>query len=134
MIIRFSFILIIALISCISCKEKDEKTLTLEKMHDEVMYIHDLVMPEMSTIRKLKKNLQKKTKEDNTLIDVTKINQTIEELENGSESMMKWMEEFKKPDYSQYENAKAYYESEMDRIQNVKSLMETSILNANSIL
>lgn len=118
-----------------SCKEKSKTTLLLEGMHDEVMAIHDEVMPEISTIRKLRKKVKSKLKTEG-LDDLTKdmCNTSIKNLDEGEESMMQWMADFKKPDYADVEASKAFYTKEMDNIQRVKELMINSINEASKIV
>lgn len=118
-----------------SCKEKTESTLLLEGMHDEVMAIHDEVMPEISTIRKLKKKINNKLKKEG-LDDLSKdmCITADKNLDVAEESMMQWMADFKKPDYTQVEASKAFYTKEMDNIQRVKDLMINSINEASKII
>lgn len=131
---NFLTFLILSTLLFIGCKEKNENTLLLENMHNEVMQVHDDVMPQMSTTRKLKKELRKSLKEIKDGQKQKEITMTITALEAADESMMVWMEKFKKPDYTQVEIAKAYYNSEMDRINHVKDLFESSMASANGIL
>jgi len=96
-----------------------------ETLYNEVMDVHDEVMPKMDDLYKAKKNLQEKLK-DSTLHDTTRMRmQTlVRDLDQASESMMVWMREFNPlPDSTSEDKARQYLEGEMVRIQKVKKDM-----------
>lgn len=86
-------ILIISLVY--SCKQRNQ----VKDLQNEVMSIHDEVMPEMGTLMKLKKQL----KDTISHLDSTKqtvadsLNLIVEQLEEADEAMMQWMRNYKAP-------------------------------------
>lgn len=101
--------------------------------HDEVMEIHDDVMPKMSEIQRLVRSLKKhlKTEEGQTPLDdatKAKIETVIQQLEAADEGMMAWMNTYKKPKKEMEKAAAlAYLEKEKGQITKVRSEMLASI-------
>lgn len=114
------FLIAVALgIIVVACSKSNET------LYNEVMDVHDEVMPKMDDLYKAKKNLQEKLK-DSTLHDTTRMRmQTlVRDLDQASESMMVWMREFNPlPDSTGEDKARQYLEGEMVRIQKVKKDM-----------
>ena len=78
---------------CMSCKEdkkSDEAFPETSKM-EEVMAIHDEVMPEMSTIGKLVSELKPKADSTETGMKYTK---AMKDLQDSHKAMMDWMRGF----------------------------------------
>ena len=97
-------------------------------LYNEVMAIHDKVMPEMSTIHALKRDLKAiENKESKTLV----INKIIE-LDKADEAMMVWMADFKLPEDKKTEEQ--YLAQEKLNIQNVSEKMFSSISTAKYLL
>ena len=115
----FVFICLISLFS--SCREKS----TLEQ---EVIAIHDEVMPKLGELNKDRRNLQDllKSTEDESV--KTEILSAITALEKADDGMMEWMSDWKVP--SDPELQKAYLDKEMIRIKKVKTDMLESMKNA----
>ena len=112
-------------ITLIACKEKSQ----LEK---DVMAVHDAVMPKMGELDRSKKKLRKilKTTQDST--QQKEIRTAILNLENASEGMLDWMDQYKIPkDQSQKET---YLRSEMIRIKKVSDDMLSSLDKAKEII
>jgi len=106
-----------------------------DKMYIEVMEIHDDVMPEMSTIHRLKKQLK--------AIDTTAVNSPnyttilhhLNALEKADEGMMGWMAEFSNPTLETDEmEAIKYLKKEKIKISEVRDQMRESIASAKGIL
>lgn len=94
-----------------------------QALYDEVMKIHDEVMPKMNDIYKIKQDLKKKLDETKDLSEEKKkeLEQTIAQLDSASEGMMVWMREFNPlPDSLGEEKAREYLEDEMERVKKVK--------------
>ena len=94
-----------------------------QALYDEVMKIHDEVMPKMNDIYKLKEELKKQIAETPGLVEEKKkeIEGTIAELDSASESMMVWMRNFNPlPDSLGEEQAREYLENEMEKVKKVK--------------
>ncbi len=118
------FVLLILLSAC-----KQNKTASpADILHDEVMVIHDKVMPEMKTIHNLKKELEAlKTPETDSLIMAR-----VSELNQSDEAMMAWMDKFSEPDG---EEAKVtYLQEEKKKITEVNDAVFRSIEKARATI
>ncbi len=84
-----AFTLVLALISC---KEKDTNAEPQgPSQMEQVLAVHDELMPKMSTIGEMITKLESNI--DSTNVDSVKVN-AIAELKNANESMMTWMKDF----------------------------------------
>lgn len=117
-----------------SCKEATKEEKELDKMYDEVMLIHDEVMPEMSTINRLSRSLKADVDEITDLSEKDAYLNMIKELQVADDGMMDWMSKFKKPKLDDIEKAKAYYLEQKEAITDVKYKMETSIEKARKMV
>lgn len=134
-----SLCLFVALILITGCsggsKDKKEK-----EMQEEVMAIHDEIMPKMSRLEQLsqkldsvKKSMSKKGKASASKIE--KIEEQKEALSEAHKSMMKWMRNYEKPsDTMAHEDVMEYLEEEKKKIQDVKNKFTTSIQQAEETL
>ena len=121
-------ILLISLAFMTSCDQK--KDAAYDALYDEVMVIHDEVMPEMGTINKAKKALKKmKTDENAKIIDAQ-----IQSLEDADEAMMSWMHQFKKPKNEDPKANIAYLTEQKVKIQEVKDIMLSTIAEAQEMI
>jgi hypothetical protein len=131
----FKIIVFASLALVWSCKEKshdhdhghdhgDEVEVSENQvLYDEVMKIHDEVMPKMQDIHNRKQALQEKL---NKVTDEQKknIELQIAKLDSAQESMMVWMREFNPiPDSAGQEKAREYLEGEMEKVKRVKENM-----------
>ena len=101
-----------------------------QALYDQVMDIHDEIMPRAEDIYQLKKELQEKLAGSPDMVADKKqeLELVIAQLDSADQSMMDWMHQFKPlPDSADQEKARAYLESEMERIKKVKDLMNESI-------
>jgi hypothetical protein len=113
-----------------------------KQIKDEVMSIHDEIMPEMQIVFNLKKQLIHKRDSlqqvdpDEMLSPATnEIDLSIQKLNEANQSMMQWMRNYNPdPDIEQEEKRIAYYKKERDNIREVKSQFEIAIHNAQQIL
>lgn len=110
-----------------SCKIKQNEE-NNDPLYLEVMKIHDDVMPEMSTIHKLKRVL--KNMEDTTII--TPKVRLIKDLDEADEAMMSWMAEFSLPENKK--DYQSYLEKEKEKIIDVSNKMYKSIEKATSFV
>jgi hypothetical protein len=107
-----------------------------QALYDQVMDIHDEIMPRAEDIYQLKKELQEKLTSSPELAEGKKqeLELVIAQLDSADQSMMDWMHLFKPlPDSADQEKARAYLESEMERIKKVKDLMNESIEKAKAV-
>ena len=93
-----------------------------QALYDEVMKIHDEVMPKMDDIYKLKEQLKDKIANTPDMVEEKKqeIEGIISRLDSASEGMMVWMRNFNPlPDSTGEQEARDYLESEMEKIKKV---------------
>jgi hypothetical protein len=104
-----------------------------QQLYNEVMKIHDEVMPETETIYTIKKELKKKITDNPTMDEAEriKIDALVAKLDSADKSMMDWMHEFQPiPDSLGEEKAREYLENEMERIKKVQSNIQNAIREA----
>ncbi len=106
--------------------------------YDEVMAIHDEVMPKTGTIRKLKGELRAKAESlsnfDSLSIEAQKILGAIKELEAANESMMVWMRAFSEPaEETQHDEVLKFYAEELEKVREVREKILTSIEKAETM-
>lgn len=110
-----------------------------EKLYDEVMFIHDDVMPKMTNITGLTKELKSKksklvdSKCEFENEDEAKINKVLDRLNVAEEEMWDWMHGFKRPEEGSHEEIMQYLESEKIKIDNVRQNMLASIRAAETL-
>ena len=95
-------------------------------LYDQVMNIHDEIMPKMQDIYDLKKSLQEKIASTPDMIagEKSKLEKRISNLDSVGQLMMDWMHSFSPlPDTVSQEQAREYLESEMEKIRIVKDAM-----------
>ena len=132
------FVFLFLIVVLIGCKEKPAELTDAannptepdavelsenQVLYNEVMKIHDEVMPKMNDIHKRKTELKNRLKDkaDLPADEKTLIEQRIARLDSANEGMMIWMREFEPiPDSMGEEKAKAYLESEMDKVKKVR--------------
>jgi hypothetical protein len=111
----------------------DKKPDNQKVMIDEVIAIHDEVMPKMDEIMALKSSLDSASK---VSPDSVKARQLSTALETADNEMMDWMEEYN-PDLMKgksNEEITKYYADEKAKITNVKTLTDKSIEEAKAFL
>ena len=96
-----------------------------QDLYDEVMRIHDEVMPKMNDLYKLK--TAKKTRLEMPGLpeqERQEIQNDIARLDSASEGMMVWMREFNPiPDSVGEEKARDYLQAELQKVKKVKEDM-----------
>jgi regulator of replication initiation timing len=108
-----------------------------QALYDQVMDIHNEVMPKSDEIYQLKKEIQDKIASSSNLTADKKkqLDQLIAELDSADHSMMDWMHKFKPlPDSANQELAREYLENEMERIKTVRELLNGSLQKAKEEL
>jgi hypothetical protein len=101
-----------------------------EALYNEVMKIHDEVMPKMNDIHKLKMSIREKIEKNPKLpqADRIKLDAMYAKLDSANDGMMVWMREFRPmPDSVGEEKAKLYLENEMERVKKVRQNMLNAI-------
>ena len=133
--------LIVLLLVAVSCGEKKNTESKTEALRDKVMAIHDEVMPKLSDIMKLKKELNSKIDElvaageaDNAA-RIDELEKAVEDLENSHDGMMNWMREYN-PDFEGMvqEEVMDYLGDQKTKIENVSRATNSAINNAQELL
>ncbi|MEA5426463.1 MULTISPECIES: hypothetical protein [Arcicella] len=113
-----------------SCSKSEDKQ---KKMIEEVMAVHDEVMPKMDEIMTLKGQLDSISKVSS---DSSKAKELYVALDSADVQMMEWMEKYN-PDQvkgKSEEEVVKYYEEEKNKIIKVKELTNASIEEAKAFL
>lgn len=127
--------LFILFVSCKSEPKKDESPSQME----EVMAVHDEVMPKMGTISNLIADL--KPKVDSTEVGKEYL-KAIRDLQGAHKSMMNWMKGFgERFDYEEIMNGKelnaekqGWLQEEGIKVNELREEINTSIANAERVL
>jgi len=135
---KYTFTLVSAFLILTSYSCKQEKKDGTNKMA-EVMAAHDQLMAKMGTLTKLIGELNGKVDSTET---ATEYDAAKKDLQNAHKSMMDWMKGFGDNfDSDEILNGKALsankqklLEKEMDKIQEIKKQMESSIEKAQDLL
>jgi hypothetical protein len=101
-----------------------------QKLYNEVMKIHDEVMPKMDDIHRLRMSIREQIEKNPNLpkAERIKLDAMYAKLDSANEGMMVWMREFRPlPDSLGEEKATAYLQSEMKRVKVVRDRMLNAI-------
>jgi hypothetical protein len=113
-----------------ACKAKNNNE-EMAKLFEEVMAVHDEVMPKMDAIHDTKKSLAKIL----STSDSTQVFAIIKKLDDADEAMMVWMEEFDSDyDKKTVEEQRTYLNTELEKIKKVKMSMLESIEEGNHLV
>ena len=123
-------LLVLFLFSTLSCTNNKGTSTESQKLYEDVMTIHDEVMPEMGTIRKLSKRLKKVDGADSNEV----IQNALTRLDDAHETMMSWMAQFKMPKDISKEEEIQFLEKQMISVNDMKNTVLTAIENAESEL
>lgn len=106
-----------------------------QALFEKVMDMHDEVMPQMSDIYNLKKDLQEMITNSPDLVGERKrkVEALIITLDSANNAMMDWMHGFVPPeDTMEKEAARVYLEEQMEKIRGVKAAMQEAIEKAKT--
>ena len=129
---RLLYILLCAAALLTSCKP-DIKSDANQALYDEVMLVHDEVMPKMSDIHKLRKQIRK-AYPDKSVAGYEASLVVLTKLEEADEGMMEWMANFKVPEETDATEQKAYLMQEKVAIQKVSDDMYAAMAAAKKLL
>ena len=127
---KYSFLIFSLIGLClfsISCQEYNQEQ---QQLWDQVMEVHDEIMPKMGDLHQLKKQLKKREKQ-------SAITAAIASIEQSQDAMMDWMREFKSMrDLSKLEHQAAlnYLKKEQERVEQLKQLMLGSLEEGKALL
>jgi len=104
-------------------------------LYDQVMDLHDEVMPKMQDLYTLKKDLQEKLNDKEITQDQKKeLTQMVSALDSASGAMMDWMHNFQPlPDSADQEIAREYLENEMEKIRKVRDFTTETLDQARNL-
>lgn len=136
--------LILALIVTFGCGKATDQTVDNnpedeveegpnQALYDQVMNVHDEVMPKMEDIYKLKSQLQEQIANTPDMVIEKKeqLEKMIQQLDSANNLMMDWMHQFNPlPDSVDQEQGRAYLESQLEKIKQVKEGMLSAIEKA----
>jgi len=143
-------IALLAFFSILSCtKSADHSTMSQgsdqtqeegpnQALYNQMMDVHDEVMPSMDEIMKLKRKLQEEIANSPDMVVERKqeLENVISNLDSASNSMMSWMHRIHEfdplADSVDQEKAREYLETEMEEIKKVKELITESIEKAKT--
>lgn len=109
-----------------------------QALYNQMMDVHDEVMPKMDEIMKLKRELQEQVANapDMVIEQKQELENVISNLDSANNAMMNWMHRISEfnplADSVDQEKAREYLESEMEEIKKVKELMNESIEKAKA--
>ncbi|MBD1399022.1 hypothetical protein H9Q13_17770 [Pontibacter sp. JH31] len=116
------------------CQGEPSEASQKESLETEVMALHDEAMADMSKIYRLRRNLT--TLRDSLSAHTADtavtslLTRRIAQLEAADEAMMDWMRNYKAPDTLEHQQAMLYLQQENSKMARVKSLMDSTITNA----
>ena len=102
-------------------------------LYNEVMKIHDEVMPKMDDIHRRKQELKNRIANNPQMSENEKqlIEAKIVKLDSASEGMMVWMREFTPVSDSEgEEKAREYLENEMEKVKKVREDIHSALREA----
>ena len=125
----FTLPAIALLIACSSNVEKEN-----EQLFDQVMEIHDSIMPEMGAIRTTRKGIVDMMTAETDSLKLQALSLVSEELDQAHKGMMVWMRQFE-PDYEGTpEEKNAYLKKEKEKMVEVKDKMVVSLKKGKELL
>ncbi|RDV15051.1 hypothetical protein DXT99_12010 [Pontibacter diazotrophicus] len=102
-----------------------------EELEANVMVIHDDAMAKMGDIYKLRRNFRSLrdtlAAQQADTATLQALQQQIDELNQADEVMMVWMRNYSAPDTLQHEQAMNYLQQELQKIERVQTIMDSTI-------
>lgn len=122
-----------------SCKNENKESAEVKTQMEEVIAVHDEVMPKMGTIGRLISEIDAKIKDTDSTEALIKASQ---DLKNANKTMMDWMKDFGDHfDSDEIMDGKALTEEkqkildlEETKIKALRDKMNSSIANAKKLL
>jgi len=141
---KLTYLLLLSFVLLVSCGKPSEQAgengtdegtdgNPNQALYDQVMNVHDEVMPKMEDLYKLKSQLQEKIANTPNMVKEKKesLERTILQLDSASNAMMDWMHQFNPlPDTADQEASRAYLETQMEKIKKVKEEMLSTLERA----
>ena len=136
----FYFLLTLAVFSCNSgTGGSSSENQKIEDLREEVLAIHDEVMPKMSALTSLQGQLTERLKslKSQEEIDMEKVKETnkiLGELNRAENAMWDWMDGFSKFDSVPNEEKERFLMSEKISAEGMRDLMLSSMQSANEFI
>ena len=109
-----------------------------DKAWDEMMVVHDEVMPKMGNMNRVSRELKALSEGLTEKSDLEKVNKAVKDLEGASEGMMTWMSELQQPEKlrkaQSHEEIMSYLQGEIAEITKVKEDMLNSLEEGKKLL
>lgn len=106
-------------------------------LYGQVMEVHDEITPNMEKIYKLKQSIEEQIANTPNLTSTheQELERVVTNLDSASNSMLNWMQKFSPlPDSADVLQARTYLETELERVKNVRSLINERIAQAETEL
>lgn len=144
--LSLTLVTLLLTLTLFSCKQQASKVESekapnkVEALKQEVMGLHDEIMPRIGTLMHLKKQLKEKAAHLDSAKEAekeqaAKLQLAIKELEQADEAMMQWMRTYEDPDLAEGQaRALEYLALKKKEILTVKEQMESSETAAKSLL
>lgn len=116
-------------------EEEEEVQNPNQALYNQVMDIHDEVMPKMDDLYKYKREFLERIANTPGMPPDQKLSleKLISLLDSANQSMMNWMHNFNPPsDSVDRETTREYFETEMERIKKVRDLTNETLEKAKS--
>jgi hypothetical protein len=104
-----------------------------QELYEQVMAVHDEVMPKMDDLYKLKRELQQLQSDSKAVpADQRKaLEDAIINIDSASEGMMVWMREFDPPKGIAEADLRKYLEDQMEKVKKVKEDILEALKSGN---
>ena len=97
-------------------------------LYNEIMDIHDEVMPKTEEIYNINKQLKTSLQDANTDAEKELLQDQINYFDSVNNMMMDWMHEFKPlPDTTNEETARSYYEAHLEKVKLVREAILAAV-------
>jgi hypothetical protein len=124
-----SILILILFISISGCRQENNLDPDARQLYNEIMEVHDEVMPKMKDIRILKKELKKIENYSSN----PEIMQALNNLEQADEAMMDWMAQFKVPKDVEKNDQLNFLNEQMLSVNIMKGKMLNAINKATEL-
>ena len=125
-----NILLFITFSSFISCNGNKTENSESKAVYDQVMAIHDEVMPKMREIRVLSKQLKKVEKHEEN----EEITKALNDLKDADDAMMDWMAQFKIPKNTSPVDEMSFLNGQLVSVNAMKNKLLEAISNAEILV
>lgn len=138
-LLKLTLALAVVLFTATNCKNENKEAAKEKSQMQEVLAVHDEVMPKMGTIGNLISQIDDKLKDTDSIEALTKANQ---DLKDAHKAMMDWMKGFgERFDSEEILKGKAltdekqrFLDEEEIKVKALRDKMNSSIKNAEDLL